>query len=298
MSSIFPGLLTQQKAGKKKKRARRKVTTAAEQLSDEAKSVEYKTFEAFLKITQGQSALEGVDITGQEDPVILHAVIAAMHPQAAYKEVYKFRRRPQYLEFFVHLASATVSRGQPERVLEWGQEAFSWLARRNELLLKPPPAPPQKLAAPQRRASKARPPSAMGFSTALVPVKRADSMASPQQRAGSLPKGARAKGAEKVTSEKKLSAVSSQEIVLSKRKHQPMNSQMVPVKRIGKLQLSLAPEVNKDNLENKAIAVLQSLLPELWRNNRCRYGAWDLYTYVLDNISTGFNSLCRGTNWV
>ena len=60
-------------------------------------------------------------------------------------------------------------------------------------------------------------------------------MASPQQRAGSLPKGARAKGAEKVTSEKKLSAVSSQEIVLSKRKHQPMNSQMVPVKRIGKV---------------------------------------------------------------
>ena len=34
----------------------------------------------------GQSALEGVDITGQEDPVILHAVIAAMAPQAAYKE--------------------------------------------------------------------------------------------------------------------------------------------------------------------------------------------------------------------
>ena len=37
-------------------------------------------------------------------------------------------------------------------------------------------------------------------------------------------------------SEKKLSAVSSsQEIVLSKRKLQPMNSQMVPVKRIGKV---------------------------------------------------------------
>ena len=43
--------------------------------------------------------------------------------------VHKFRRRPQYLEFFVHLASATVAKGQPERVLEWGQEAFSWLAR-------------------------------------------------------------------------------------------------------------------------------------------------------------------------
>ena len=43
--------------------------------------------------------------------------------------VHKFRRRPQYLEFFVHLASTTVAKGLPERVLEWGQEAFSWLAR-------------------------------------------------------------------------------------------------------------------------------------------------------------------------
>lgn len=43
--------------------------------------------------------------------------------------VHKFRRRPQYLEFFVHLASNTVSKGHTERVLEWGQETFTWLAR-------------------------------------------------------------------------------------------------------------------------------------------------------------------------
>ena len=37
------------------------------------------------------------------------------------------------------------------------------------------------------------------------------------------------------------------------------------------LQLSLAPEVNRDNIESKAKAILQSLLPEMWRNHKCRY---------------------------
>ena len=43
--------------------------------------------------------------------------------------VHKFRRRPQYLEFFVHLASVTMAKGHPDRVVEWGQEAFAWLTR-------------------------------------------------------------------------------------------------------------------------------------------------------------------------
>ena len=110
--------------------------------------------------------------------------------------------------------------------------------RRNELLLKPQPAPPQKPAAPQRmKASKSGPPSATGFSTALQPVKQTDSVASLQQGAAPLPRGSRGKlGAGKLQtiSEKKLGAVSSQ-ATLSKKKHQPMSSQMVPVKRAGKV---------------------------------------------------------------
>ena len=43
--------------------------------------------------------------------------------------VHKFRRRPQYLEYFVHLATAGVEQGQHHLVLEWAQETFTWLAR-------------------------------------------------------------------------------------------------------------------------------------------------------------------------
>ena len=43
--------------------------------------------------------------------------------------VHKFRRRPQYLEFFVHLASAGMEQGLHHLVPEWAHETFTWLAR-------------------------------------------------------------------------------------------------------------------------------------------------------------------------
>ncbi len=113
MSSI-PGLLGQKGCGQKRKKPRRKTIGAAagvaDGLPDVTKSAEYKAFEAFLVASQGlgiagdfqtlwlrfpppslppppgQSILEDTDLTGQEDPVILHAVIATLPSQTAHKE--------------------------------------------------------------------------------------------------------------------------------------------------------------------------------------------------------------------
>ena len=51
--------------------------------------------------------------------------------------VHKFRRRPRYLEFFLHLCSKALSDGQYADILEWSKEALAWLKRRNELLMQP-----------------------------------------------------------------------------------------------------------------------------------------------------------------
>ena len=49
--------------------------------------------------------------------------------------VHKFRRRPRYLEFFVHLCHKAVEEGQYSSVVVWSEEALSWLRRRNEVLV-------------------------------------------------------------------------------------------------------------------------------------------------------------------
>ena len=177
-SSALPSLLPQKTNGKKK-RSKRKIAQAVEQVSDESKSAEYKSFEAFVVANQVHFSSDDVDLTGQEDPVVLHAVIASLPSHMAYKEVHKFRKRPQYLEFFVHLASLTVSKGYHERVLDWSQEAFHWLARRNELLLtaKPPPSSTlnkteqAKTFPATRNAAKQKGFSAQQSTVALMPLR-------------------------------------------------------------------------------------------------------------------------------
>ena len=89
--------------------------------------------------------------------MLLHAVIAGLPVQTAYKEgkshvlsslytpsllslllsspasfpstVHKFKRRPQYLEYIVHLATAAMAQGKLEVVVEWSREVFAWLKR-------------------------------------------------------------------------------------------------------------------------------------------------------------------------
>ena len=57
ISSGFPGLLAPRGAQKKKK-GKNKATTLAEQIAEEAKSAEYKAFEAFIMANCSQCGLE------------------------------------------------------------------------------------------------------------------------------------------------------------------------------------------------------------------------------------------------
>ena len=108
-SGFFPGLLVPRgAAGERRNRRGTKKKTAhmAESISDEEKSQEYKAFEAFTAahfsehhthqthhtfvfcagLLSGQPQLDTSDITGQEDPLLLHAVIATLPATQAHKE--------------------------------------------------------------------------------------------------------------------------------------------------------------------------------------------------------------------
>ncbi len=128
-----PSLLPQ--PGNKRRRRNKKLTANADEICEESKSGEYRAFEGFLLSRAPPS--EDIELTGQEDPILLHALIATHTSTTAHKELHKFRKRPQYLEYFVHLATATLNKGHTEKVFGWCREAFSWVSRRNELLLSP-----------------------------------------------------------------------------------------------------------------------------------------------------------------
>ncbi|XP_071960070.1 cilia- and flagella-associated protein 54-like [Antedon mediterranea] len=74
------------------------------------------------------------ELTGSEDPNILHAFIATLPSRHAYKEVVKFRRRARYLEFFVQVMQKALSEGLVDIATEWCDETKTWLLRRNEHL--------------------------------------------------------------------------------------------------------------------------------------------------------------------
>lgn len=120
----------------RKKKKPKKAQLMTDAIPDESKTVQYKALEAFL-ITRQHHLLanEDLDLSGGEDTVILHAVIACQSHIQAYKEVSKFRRRPQYLEMMVHLVISTMARGHADKAIDWLVDAFQWLSKRNEILL-------------------------------------------------------------------------------------------------------------------------------------------------------------------
>ena len=291
----------------KKKKGRKKLIAAADQLSDEAKSSEYKAFEAFLISTHShQQGIDDLDLTGQEDPVILHAVIANLTSQQAYKEVHKFRRRPQYLEYLVHLCTLTVAKGGQERVMGWINDAFHWLKKRNELLLSPKTLPVKPAAGGAGGAhaphQKPRTVSARGSATALTQAKttagRRTSLTTlaPHTTVATAGKGhiigakdskallrtakLKEEGATmtKVGAgvSKALLAVSSQHTTGQKkqlqiaRKPSAMGKRLAPVTSRN-LDVSLSVKITRDDIEYKAHILVATLLPELWRKHKCRY---------------------------
>ncbi|XP_071490299.1 cilia- and flagella-associated protein 54-like [Diadema antillarum] len=74
------------------------------------------------------------ELTGSEDPNILHAFISTLPSRHAYREVVKFRRRARYLEFLVQVVQKALSEGLPDIAIEWCEETTMWLVRRNEQL--------------------------------------------------------------------------------------------------------------------------------------------------------------------
>ena len=299
------GHILPQKVADKKKKGRKKLIAAADQLSDEAKSSEYKAFEAFLMSTHSHhQGVDDLDLTGQEDPVILHAVIANLSSQQAYKEVHKFRRRPQYLEYLVHLCTLTVAKGGQERVMGWIQEAFQWLKKRNELLLSPKSLqvkPPGGAHAQQKMRTTM---SARGSATALTQAKttagrhtslttlahttttaaaKGHTIGAKESKAvlhSTAPKG---EGASKVgtgaTTSKALLAIPSQHTAATTGQKKQLQISRKPSamgKRLGpatsrNLDVSLSVKITRDDIEYKAHILVGTLLPEMWRKHKCRY---------------------------
>ena len=291
------GHILPQKVADKKKKGRKKLITAADQLSDEAKSSEYKAFEAFLMSSHSHhQGIDNLDLTGQEDPVILHAVIANLPSQQAYKEVHKFRRRPQYLEYLVHLCTLTVAKGGQERVTGWIQEAFQWLKKRNELLLSPKSLPTKAGGGGGgggvHAHQKTRTVSARGSATALTQAKtgRRTSLTTLPHTTATKGHTVGAKdskallhtatlkddGLSKVGAgtSKALLAIPSQHAGQQKqvqigRKPSAMGKRLVPATSRN-LDVSLSVKITRDDIVYKAHILVATVLPELWRKHKCR----------------------------
>ncbi|KAK7503699.1 hypothetical protein BaRGS_00005238, partial [Batillaria attramentaria] len=77
------------------------------------------------------------ELTGNEDPSILHAYIAFLPSKLAYREVARFKRRSKYLEFFVHVAQKGLTEGEVNQVVDWCDETALWLSKRNEAIIGP-----------------------------------------------------------------------------------------------------------------------------------------------------------------
>ena len=69
------------------------------------------------------------ELSGNEDPSILHAYIAYLPSRLAYREVAKFKRRARFLEFLVQVAQKGLTEGEVEQVLEWCDDADQWLQK-------------------------------------------------------------------------------------------------------------------------------------------------------------------------
>eukprot|EP00058_Branchiostoma_floridae_P024582 XP_002610072.1 hypothetical protein BRAFLDRAFT_125670 [Branchiostoma floridae] len=91
---------------------------------------ELKALEAHMLRLARQAQSD--ELTGQEDPNVLHAYIAALPSKQAYKEVIKFKKRARFLEFFVQVSQKAVMEGHLQNVLDWCQDSLLWLKKRNE----------------------------------------------------------------------------------------------------------------------------------------------------------------------
>ncbi|XP_066927211.1 cilia- and flagella-associated protein 54-like isoform X2 [Clytia hemisphaerica] len=97
---------------------------------------EQRAIDIFTSKLLKEGASEGeLELTGAEDGVLLNAVVAALPPLTAYKEVLKFKRRAHFLESFVGVIGKALKDRMFDSALDWTKEAVTWLTRRNEIIL-------------------------------------------------------------------------------------------------------------------------------------------------------------------
>ncbi|KAK3792964.1 hypothetical protein RRG08_060658 [Elysia crispata] len=125
-------------AGKGKKKAQglppvaRKVASKDE--LDGPVNEELKALEAhMLSVTKAASAEH--ELSGSEDPSILHSYISYLPSFIAFKEVIKFKRRQRYLEFLVHVSQKGLTEGMADQVVLWCEDGIQWLTKRNESII-------------------------------------------------------------------------------------------------------------------------------------------------------------------
>ncbi|XP_077980140.1 cilia- and flagella-associated protein 54-like [Glandiceps talaboti] len=94
---------------------------------------ELRALEAHM-LKLSKMAQSSDELTGSEDPNLLHAYIAALPSRHAYKEVTKFRRRTRFLEFLVLVVQKALTESQIDVAIDWCEETIDWLHKRNETL--------------------------------------------------------------------------------------------------------------------------------------------------------------------
>ncbi|PFX16137.1 Uncharacterized protein C12orf55-like [Stylophora pistillata] len=113
-----------------------KLEKEAAAFTADAQNEELKALEAYiLKLSQQALNRDDEELTGSEDPSVLHSVVANLPAQQAYKEVLKFKRRTRFLGFYVQVLAKALQEGLTEAALDWSNDTMTWIVRRNEMLL-------------------------------------------------------------------------------------------------------------------------------------------------------------------
>ncbi|XP_060759219.1 cilia- and flagella-associated protein 54 [Neoarius graeffei] len=71
------------------------------------------------------------DLSGKEDPKILHKVIGSSSLRNAFKNVMKFKQTSCFMEFAALLLQKALQEDQLKLIIQWGEKIFSWIKSRD-----------------------------------------------------------------------------------------------------------------------------------------------------------------------
>ncbi|XP_052282343.1 cilia- and flagella-associated protein 54-like isoform X6 [Dreissena polymorpha] len=168
-------------------------------MNEELKALEAHMLSISKQVTMTKAQSDH-ELSGNEDPSILHAYIAYLPSRIAYREVAKFKKRARYLEFFVQVAQKALTEGLPELAMEWCDDTENWIARRNEqiigvraFLTKQPGGTmtvtgddPKKFAAAMVEYSKEKPGSKIGVAQSRMGVSQSRMSQEPRKMSVAL----------------------------------------------------------------------------------------------------------------